>query len=136
MNGEIVRLPEVGKTYAFFDDGKSGFSRRYKAKVVAIFTRKEIEQNEANLYAAWLEQKENCDWIYADMTDYFIKCDIPSYDKNPVWFVRTHEGGWFSIDYPNWWMCGRLDVDGSKCEQIGLPPVDEWEAGKHYWGDK
>lgn len=63
MNGEIVKLPEVGKTYAFFDDGKSGFSRRYKAKAVAIFTRKEIEQNDANLYAAWLEQKENCDWI-------------------------------------------------------------------------
>ncbi len=134
MNGELVKLPEIGKIYAFFDDGKSGFSRRYKAKVVAIFTAAEIKQNDTKLYAAWLDVSKHYDWVYAETTDYFIKCDIPSYDKNPVWVVRTREGNWFSIDYPNWWMAGRLDVDGSKCEQIGLPPVDEWEVGKHYGG--
>lgn len=52
MNDKMASLPEIGKTYAFFDDGKSGFSRRYKAKVVAIFTTEEIKQNDPSLYAA------------------------------------------------------------------------------------
>ena len=28
-----TNTPEIGKTYAFFDDGKTGLSRRYKALV-------------------------------------------------------------------------------------------------------
>lgn len=27
-----TNIPEIGKTYAFFDDGKTGFSRNYKEK--------------------------------------------------------------------------------------------------------
>ena len=31
-----TNIPEIGKTYSFFDDGKTGFSRRYKATVLDI----------------------------------------------------------------------------------------------------
>ena len=35
------------------------------------------------------------------------------YDENPLYFVRTEDGGWFSLDYPGGWMGARLDIDGS-----------------------
>ena len=47
-------------------------------------------------------------WCYAEETDYFVCCSIPSYDENDVWFVRHVNGGWFSMDTVNYWMAGRL----------------------------
>lgn len=37
-------IPEIGKTYAFFDDGKTGFSRRYKAMVLDIIPSNVVEE--------------------------------------------------------------------------------------------
>ena len=47
-------------------------------------------------------------WLYAEETDYFVECSIPQYDENTVWFVRTVDGGWFSMDVQTSWMSGEL----------------------------
>jgi hypothetical protein len=57
-------------------------------------------------------------WLYAEETDYFIKCSIPDYDKNDVWFVRTVDGGWFSLNTVNDWMSGILDVSGERFKSL------------------
>jgi hypothetical protein len=62
--------------------------------------------------AAGASMEVGSPWLYAEETDYFIKCSIPEYDENDVWFVRTVNGGWFSLDTNSWWMSGELDVDG------------------------
>ena len=41
------------------------------------------------------------------------KNDTTGYDENIIWFVRTVQGGWFSIDVQSSWQYGSLDVDGS-----------------------
>ena len=41
------------------------------------------------------------------------KNDTTGYDENIIWFVRTVQGGWFSIDVQSSWQHGSLDVDGS-----------------------
>lgn len=51
-------------------------------------------------------------WLYAEETDYFIKCFIPDYDTEDIWFVRTVSGGWFSLNTVRSWMSGLLDVTG------------------------
>ena len=50
-------------------------------------------------------------------TDYFIKASIPGYDKNPIWFVRTKGGGWFSFETVACWMSGRLMEAGFDYEE-------------------
>ena len=62
--------------------------------------------------AAGASMEVGAPWLYAEETDYFVKCSIPNYDENDVWFVRTIDGGWFSMDTKSWWMSGRLDIDG------------------------
>lgn len=47
-------------------------------------------------------------WCYAEETDYFVKCSIPTYDEHDVWFVRHVNGGWFSMDTEKGLMSGRL----------------------------
>lgn len=130
-----TNMPEIGKTYAFFDDGKTGFSRRYKATVLDITPSNVVEKFCPELFAEWKENVEAADFLYAPITDFFIRCSIPKYDDGFVYFVRDKTNGWFSIDYPHGWMSGLLDVDGEYSKKNDIPPVDEWVAGKDYLGD-
>jgi hypothetical protein len=104
-------VPEVGKEYHIFDDGKISPSRHYTAKVVEVIPFEQCADPESELNRAWKENVEECYWLFAKETDYFVKA-TSSYDTTPLFFVRTADGGWFSIDYPNVWMGARLDIDG------------------------
>lgn len=117
-------IPEIGKEYYFFDDGKIHPSRCYKAKVLRI-----VPSNEeiiVDKYDSDLEkfvqtpiqeihkiEAEYANWLFAETTDYFIECAIPGYDEHNIWFARTKDGGWFSMDIQSWWQGGRLDIDNS-----------------------
>lgn len=139
---ELKSIPKVGSSYHFFDDGKITESRHYMATVLDVITpeqTKNIMFNrvddevsfEISLYEIWRNEIDDhrqstnfkviaagasmevgAPWLYAEETDYFVKCSIPEYDENDVWFVRTVNGGWFSLDTNSWWMSGELDIDG------------------------
>lgn len=118
-------IPEVGVRYRFFDDGKTGYSRRYYATCLEVIPFKKAP---GALKKRWKTETETCHWLYNPTTDYFIKCSIPHYeDELPVYFVRTLEGDWFSIDYPNDWMSGRLDVAGDYFTKAGWEG-EEWSC--------
>lgn len=104
-------IPEVGKEYHIFDDGKIRPSRHYIAKIVKLIYPEDAYEITA-LYKAWQEQVEECYWLFAKETDYFVVAES-DYNKDLIYFVRTTDGGWFSIDYPGCWMGARLDIDGS-----------------------
>lgn len=104
-------VPEGGKEYHIFDDGKISPSRHFIAKVDEVIPFAQCADPESELNKAWKENVEECYWLFAKETDYFVKA-TSSYDANPLFFVRTTDGGWFSIDYPNVWMGARLDIDG------------------------
>jgi hypothetical protein len=105
-------VPEVGKEYHIFDDGKIKLSRHYIATVIEIIPALQSAGLYPELYDAWQTNLKEAYWLFAEETDYFVKAES-DYDKNPLYFVRTVDGGWFSIDYPNCWMGARLDIDGS-----------------------
>lgn len=118
---ELQRVPKVGEVIKFFDDGKSSSSRRYWATVLEVFPSWEIKFFYRKLYRAWKRELKETYWLYAKKTDYFIKAKVDQYSEYPCYFVRTKNGGWFSIDFPNWWMSGALDVENKlwnrvKCE--------------------
>lgn len=136
-------VPVIGKYYYFFDDGKTSPSRCYKAKVVRVIPYDECDL-EYEIYDYYCDckisktlkdiHKEEVDenfnvlngsdttpvksWLYAEETDFFVECEIPGYDENTIWFVRTVQGGWFSIDVQSSWQYGSLDVDGSIYKEI------------------
>lgn len=119
LNPEPYKLqpvPEAGKEYHIFDDGKIKPSRHYVAKVVELIST-EAAKDITGLLDIWEQEKSECNWLFATETDYFIKAES-NYDKNSLYFVRTLDGGWFSIDYPDCWMGARLDIDGSLYEKM------------------
>ena len=132
---KIKNLPEVGKEYHFWDDGKTSTSRHYICKCERIITPEEAksiivtvpewnfdfnenEFNDISLYDHWKIEVYNHDWLYAEDTDYFVECSCPKYDEDNLWFIRTKDGGWFSMNVQNSWQGGRLDIDGKIFEDI------------------
>lgn len=99
---------EINKTYNYFDDGKIRESRRMPVTITDITPFDKIDPE---TLSEWQEEVENCDWLYAKETDYFVKGDlkINANQTEPIIFVRSLNNGWFSF---GWW-AGRLDVDGS-----------------------
>lgn len=127
-------IPEIGKTYAFFDDGKTGPSRRYKATITGIIPFHLVKEKFPDLYYRWKSEVTTAAYLYAMETDYFVECSIPRYENidDFVYFVRDVNSDWFSIDFPHNWMGGLLDVDGEYSKKNDVPPVDEWVGGKDY----
>jgi hypothetical protein len=129
---------EIGKFYHFWDDGKSSISRHYLCKCEGIITVEESKEllfesyywNEDNwykegnasvaltLYDIWTKNKEQCPWLYADDTPYFIVCSCPKFDNHNLYFVKTKDDTWFSMDVQTWWQTGLLDHEERKLKRI------------------
>ena len=99
-------VPEVGKEYYIFDDGKIKPSRLGITTVLEVIPFQECKDSE--LLEVWQNEVEECYWLYAPETDYFIMAESVG-DPEPSYFVRTEDGGWFSLG----WFGARLDIDGS-----------------------
>lgn len=102
-------IPKVNQTCMFFDDGKISYSRMYQATVKQV-----MKFNDApdKVKKAFERESKTYDWIWDKTTDYIVACEIKDYDKNLIWFARTVDGGWFSMDVDMPLQGGSLDVDG------------------------
>jgi len=98
-------VPEVGKTYNCFDDGKISYSRLYTVDVVAVTPFDECSQSDKD---EWKEKSSECNWLYSQNTDFLVFTE--NGEDGDAIFARTVDGGWFSI---GWFMnSGRLDING------------------------
>jgi hypothetical protein len=105
---KLQLVPEVGKEYHAFDDGKIKPSRLEIVKIVELIP---FEKADEELLKEWKQNVEECYWLYAPETDYFAKAE---YEDETSYFVRTEDGGWFSMG----WFGSRLDIDGSLYEKM------------------
>lgn len=102
-------IPKVNQTCMFFDDGKISYSRMYQATVKQVMVYDDAPDK---VKKAFEHESKDHDWIWNNTTDYIVACEIKDYDRNLIWFARTVDGGWFSIDVDKAWQGGRLDIDG------------------------
>lgn len=114
INGKQIKfdekpIPKVNQTCMFFDDGKISYSRMYQATVKQVMVYDDAPDK---VKKAFERESKTHDWIWNKTTDYIIACDIKDYDNSLIWFARTVDGGWFSMDVDKSWQGGRLDVDG------------------------
>lgn len=99
-------VPEVGKEYHVFDDGKIKPSRHSIVTITSIIPFTECKDDA--LMSIWADEVTDCYWLYANETDYFVEGKYDDEDE-PSYFVRTKDGGWFSLGF----FGSRLDIDGS-----------------------
>lgn len=102
-------VPEVGKKYHCFDDGKIRFSRHYIVEVSEVIGYCAFKKKYPVLFKNYTSLVKRCYWLYAKSTDFFVVCEKGENGELAV-FVRMKDGGWFSIgDFIN---SGELDVTG------------------------
>ena len=125
-------MPQVGKRYHFFDDGKTSTSRHYICEITKIIPFEEIVDKE--LLELYNTEVKDCHWLYRPTTDFFVCGKIVqpdnTLDKNEFIFIRTIWNGWFSFNVG--WGDGELDVDNSKYNRI----LENWDAermGDYDW---
>lgn len=110
----IVKVPKKGEEFMFFDRGICSLDRMYLARVMNVYTPedapdfvKEAFNKERHKTNVFYDHDENGNCV----TDVYIECTISRYNGNNIWFVRTSDGGFYSIDIQSNWQSGRLDVD-------------------------
>jgi hypothetical protein len=64
-----MNMPEIGKIYNCYDDGKISESRRYKVTIKEIIPFKEIDKDTLE---QWKEEVKECDFLYEKETDFSI----------------------------------------------------------------
>ena len=140
-------LPKVGEFYHFFDDGKTSAYRHYICKIERVIPFNEAKsiilttprgvtlENgkiesfniDMSLEDIWKDEVQQCNWLYTKETDYFIEASCPVYDDHNLWFARTKDDGWFSMNIQSWWQSGELYVNSKKFNEI----IEFWKNDKY-----
>lgn len=103
-------VPEVGKKYHCFDDGKVRFSRHFVVQVDEILGLIQFRKKFPELFETYREEVRVCYWLYSTHSDKFVITHKGEHDELGV-YVRTKQGGWFGIG--GYWNSARLDVTGT-----------------------
>lgn len=106
INDSEMPLPNIGKEYNAYDDGKITPSREYKVRVLNILKYRQLPRD---IRKKWKELVKLEYWLYSPSSDYFVEAlNLKTGEKQ--YFARTFGNGWFGLEGI---YCGNLDVDGS-----------------------
>ena len=109
---QLSRVPNCGERFHFFDDGKTSPSRHFIVEIDKVISWDQVHSED--LLKEIITEQKDCNWLYAPVTDYIIHGQLLGTGIEPLWFIRTKDGGWFSIGF---W-AGELDIDGSKFKEV------------------
>lgn len=127
-------IPQVGKRYHCFDDGKIRPSRHYIVEVKEVLGQMEFKRRYLELFKRYLEESREHYWLFSRSSDKFIVANVIGDDENRTeLFLRTKQGGWFSIG-ESWLDGGKLDIDGSLWEGV-LSNREYYDYTDEEWND-
>ena len=115
-------IPEVGKVYHCFDDGKITFSRHFTIKVDEVLGHQQFRKRYPEEFQQYRQAVKNCYWLYSTHSDKFVITYNGENDELGV-YVRTKQGGWFGIG--DYWNSAKLDVTGKIWENL-ISRIDEF----------
>ena len=122
----IQPVPEVGKKYHCFDDGKVTFSRHFIIQVDEVLGHQQFKKKYPKQFRIYRAAVKNHYWLYSTHSDKFVITHNGENDELGV-YVRTKQGGWFGIGM--WWNSARLDVTGKIWETL-ISQADNFDYDK------
>ena len=102
-------IPEIGKKYHCFDDGKITFSRHFIIHVDEVLGHQQFKKRYLEEFKQYRKCVKNNYWLYSTHSDKFIIVHKGENGELGV-YVRTKQGGWFGIG--SWWNSATLDSTG------------------------
>lgn len=119
---DMQPIPEVGKKYHCFDDGKVRFSRHFIIKIDEVLGHQQFRKKYPEAFKLYREAVKGSYWLYSTHTDKFVITRHGEEGKFGV-YVRTKQGGWFGIG--EYWNCAVLDVTGELWDEL-VKNIDEF----------
>lgn len=116
-------IPEVGKKYHCFDDGKIRFSRHFIVEVTEVLNHMAFRRKYPEQFKNYLRETKECYWLFSTHTDKFVVCENGEGGRLGV-YTRTKQGGWFGIG--GWFNSGRLDVTGKMWQWL-VDNIDDFD---------
>ena len=108
-------VPEVGKRYHCFDDGKITFSRHFIIQVDEVLGFIQFRKKYSELFEQYVKRVKESYWLFSTHSDKFIITYKGESEGLGV-YVRTKQGGWFGIG--PYWNSATLDVTGKLWENL------------------
>lgn len=121
-------LPEVGKKYWHYDDGKIRPSRQETVVINKILPFSEISEELRNKISKEIEEY---DWIYNNIDDYFDTNNYIIFATNldmighpwdkgdeEIIYLLDKKDKWYGFGVNCYWNQGQLDVDGKLTEEM------------------
>lgn len=106
---KVKPIPEVGKKYHCFDDGKIRPSRHYIIQVDEVLGYMQFKKKYPEKFQLYIKQAKDHYWLYSRHSDKFIITYKGENGEIGI-YTRTKQGGWFGIG--DLFDCGYLDVTG------------------------
>ena len=122
----IQPVPEVGKKYHCFDDGKISFSRHFIIQVDEVLGHQQFKKKYPEEFQQYRQAVKNCYWLYSTHSDKFVITYKGENNELGV-YVRTKQGGWFGIG--DYWNSAELDVTGKIWETL-ISQADNFDYNK------
>ena len=119
----MKQVPEVGKKYHCFDDGKIRFSRHFIIQVDEVLGYQAFKKKYPKEFERYVEEVKRCYWLYSTHSDKFIITHKGENDELGV-YVRTKQGGWFGAG--TWWNSAVLDVTGELWDNL-IADIDDYD---------
>lgn len=119
----IKPIPEVGKKYHCFDDGKIRFSRHFIIQVDEVLGHQQFKKKYPELFNQYRESVKRRYWLYSTHSDKFIITYKGENNELGV-YVRTKQGGWFGAG--NWFDSATLDVTGELWNDL-IKNIDDYD---------
>lgn len=116
-------VPEVGKKYHCFDDGKIRFSRHFIIQVDEALGYQAFKKKYPKEFETYREEVKRCYWLYSTHSDKFIITHKGENDELGV-YVRTKQGGWFGIG--PYWDSAELDATGELWDNL-IADIDDYD---------
>lgn len=116
-------IPEVGKKYHCFDDGKITFSRHFIIQVDEVLGHQQFKKKYPGLFQDYRNAVKHHYWLYSTHSDKFIITYKGENNELGV-YTRTKQGGWFGIG--NWCNSATLDVTGRLWNSL-VENIDEFD---------
>lgn len=116
-------IPEVGKKYHCFDDGKIRFSRHFIIQVDEVLGYQAFKKKYPKEFERYVEETKRCYWLYSTHSDKFVITHKGENDELGV-YVRTKQGGWFGAG--TWWNSAVLDSTGELWDNL-IADIDDYD---------
>ncbi len=116
-------IPEVGKKYHCFDDGKITFSRHFIIEVNEVLGHQQFKKRYPEQFKLYRKAVKSCYWLYSTHSDKFV-ITYKGEDSGLGVYVRTKQGGWFGIG--DFWDSATLDVTGEIWDNL-VKDIDDFD---------